>query len=243
MDKQIRSVQIRTLQAIKQVETSFALAGGTALELYYLHHRFSRDLDFFSPDFSAGEVKKIIKAVQKETGAFCSLQAEYNLQDAAIPLPDRAYVMVWNLKMPEIESTLKVDFVEDVLFQKPKIRKFKGVRTYDVRNIYYQKISAITGSRLKKDGTGREIPGGRNEARDAFDVYFLSKKIEPLHIFLKTMPRHYHRGMVFWWRSFSRMDLKLGLLDLDTYESKPDTREIINLFDNEMKKFAEEQIL
>jgi hypothetical protein len=39
------------------------------------------------------------------------------------------------------------------------------------------------------------------------------------------------------------MDLKLGLLDLDTYESKPDSREIINLFDNEIKKFAEEQIL
>jgi predicted nucleotidyltransferase component of viral defense system len=49
MDKIIRQAQLEALRAFARTTKSFALSGGTALELFYLKHRFSRDLDFFSP--------------------------------------------------------------------------------------------------------------------------------------------------------------------------------------------------
>ena len=39
----------------------FALAGGTALERYYLHHRFSRDLDFFSTAFDPARAEAFMR--------------------------------------------------------------------------------------------------------------------------------------------------------------------------------------
>ena len=46
MDKKLRKAQLEILRIFSLRAGSFALAGGTALELYYLHHRFSVDLDF-----------------------------------------------------------------------------------------------------------------------------------------------------------------------------------------------------
>ena len=97
---------------------------------------------------------------------------------------------------------------------------------------------AITGSRLGEDGLGREAIQGRKEARDIFDIYMLSKKIKPLHIFLKEVPQQQQRGMVHWYRTFSRQDLKLALLDLDIYDKKFNSREMIIYLENEIKKFA-----
>lgn len=47
MDRAIRKAQKDVLKVFAGKAKDFALAGGTALELYYLHHRFSADLDFF----------------------------------------------------------------------------------------------------------------------------------------------------------------------------------------------------
>lgn len=47
MDLKIRKAQKKILGIFAKRTRSFALAGGTALELYYLYHRFSFDLDFF----------------------------------------------------------------------------------------------------------------------------------------------------------------------------------------------------
>lgn len=47
MDKELRKKQLSILKTFSACSEGFALAGGTALELFYLHHRFSADLDFF----------------------------------------------------------------------------------------------------------------------------------------------------------------------------------------------------
>ena len=88
-----------------------------------------------------------------------------------------------------------------------------------------------------EDGFGKQIATGRNEARDVFDVYMLSKQIKPLHIFIKNLPRGQQRGMVQWWRSFSRLDLKIGVMDLDIYQKKFNSLDMLNHIDNEIKKF------
>ena len=65
MDNYIRSAQKEVLNVFAKQKSSFALAGGTALELYYLKHRFSVDLDFFSPRYTNREVSLIVSRLKK----------------------------------------------------------------------------------------------------------------------------------------------------------------------------------
>ena len=64
--------QRRVLDAIageKTITDAFYLSGGTALAEYYLHHRYSEDLDFFSPDeFPIEGVTTVLKKIGKRAG-------------------------------------------------------------------------------------------------------------------------------------------------------------------------------
>ncbi|MDD4310358.1 MAG: nucleotidyl transferase AbiEii/AbiGii toxin family protein, partial [Candidatus Cloacimonetes bacterium] len=40
-------LQDRAIAELKEVLDGFYLTGGTALDRFYLHHRYSEDLDFF----------------------------------------------------------------------------------------------------------------------------------------------------------------------------------------------------
>ena len=66
MDIKIRDMQKQILGVFPREAKHFALAGGTALELYYLQHRFSSDLDFFSPRYDVAEIKNLISAFEKK---------------------------------------------------------------------------------------------------------------------------------------------------------------------------------
>jgi hypothetical protein len=150
----------------------------------------------------------------------------------------RAKVRFYSMPVPGASRPLKIDFVEDVLLTKPVIRKIKGVRVYSPEAIYLQKLAAIAGTRSEVDDSGRAIHEGRNEARDVFDLYMLSKKITPLHVFLKGVSPHYQKGMIHWYRTFSRHDLKLGVLDIDRYEAGFDSREMIAHLEKEIDLFT-----
>lgn len=233
MDAKIRAAQTRVLKAFSKSPYSFALAGGTALELYYLHHRFSSDLDFFSPDYNIKDISKIVDVISVSLGSKIRFQA-------ALALKNRAKVRFYTLPIKNSKRPLKIDFVEDVIFDKPKIRKFSGVPVYSAENIYRQKISAIGGTWFAQDETGRPLAAGRMEARDVFDIYILSKKIQPLHIFLNSMPVSLQRSMVHWYRVFSRQDMKLALFDLDIYDKAFNAREMIIYLENEIKQFIKQ---
>jgi len=45
--------------------------------------------------------------------------------------------------------------------------------------------------------------------------------------------------MVQWYRSYSRQELKIDLLELDIYDKNFDSSKMIAYLDNEMKKFIE----
>lgn len=235
MDKKIRQAENKILEAFSGQKSSFALTGGTALELYYLHHRFSFDLDFFSSAYDYKEIERLISVFSSCLKRKIKFEAEFVSSN-------HARVRFYTMKVPKSDRPLKMDFVEDVIFKSPSIRKFKGVRVYDVENIYFQKICAVTDTTLREDETGREMIQGRNESRDAFDIYMLSRKIKPLHVFLKETPAEQQRGMIHWYRSFSRQELKLSLLDLDIYDKNFDSREMIIYLENEIKKFAKEVV-
>ena len=65
MNEAIRKVQFKLLKVFSTVSENFALSGGTALELFYFKHRFSRDLGFFSPKYSFSEMDKIVVEFNK----------------------------------------------------------------------------------------------------------------------------------------------------------------------------------
>jgi len=235
MDNNIRKMQLRVLEIFSKAAKTFALAGGTALELFYLKHRFSKDLDFFSSNYAIKEIENIVSQIKSGL----KLQVKFENEFVAT---GHARVRFYTVGSKKTRTQLKIDFVEDVFFKSPVIRKFNNIPVYDVKNIYTQKIFAIAGICTTKNGFGKETATGRNEARDAFDVYMLSKQVKPLHIVIKNLPRVQQRGLVQWWRSFSRLDLKIGVMDLDIYQKKFDVSEMLSHLDDEIKKFIGEEI-
>jgi len=232
LESLIRSIQQKILKVLAKYSKTFALSGGTALDLYYLHHRFSKDLDFFSPNYNIKEINYLIEKIKQETKQKIKLEEE-------LTSTGLAKVRFYAIPIEGYKEPLKLDFVEDVIFKKPTIRRFKGVPVYDVKNIYIQKIFAITGTHLVENHIGREITTGRIAARDIFDIYKLSQNVCPLHKFLLNLPKQQQRGMVQWYRSYSRQELKIDLLELDIYDKNFDSSKMIAYLDNEMKKFIE----
>lgn len=235
MDKQIRQAQKRFLEVFAKNASLFALAGGTALELYYLNHRFSVDLDFFSPRYDIKEIDKIIFSAREIFGSKIVLENEFNAAG-------KAKVRFYTVNVKDSVRPLKIDFVEDVFLEKPVIKKFREVPVYSARDIYYQKIIAISGIVPQIDEIGRQIVIGRRKSRDIFDIYKLSKEIKSLAEFLKDIPQNFQRGVVHWYRTFSRKEFQLNLLDLDIYEKKINSKEIIIYLENQIKKFIADEI-
>lgn len=66
---------LNLLSGEKNISDNFYLGGGTALAEWYLHHRLSEDLDFFSEiEFEPQSVSVILKKLQKPAGI---LKVEY----------------------------------------------------------------------------------------------------------------------------------------------------------------------
>lgn len=232
-DKTLRRVQLRLLEAVPRAAGTFALAGGTALELYYLKHRFSRDLDFFSPRYDLQEIAALVREFSLALGRPVELVGE-------LVLPGRAKVRSYEAAGRGGAPSLKVDFVEDVLLAKPQVVRFKKIPVYGVLDIYFHKISALVGARQIQDQIGRDLPTGRREIRDMVDVYYLSRKITPLHKYLSGLSRSYQRGVIQWYRSYPRREAKLGVLDLAIYDKDFDPAEMIAHFDKQIGLFMKE---
>jgi len=234
MDKTIRKAQLKILDVFSAFPSTFALSGGTALELFYLKHRFSKDLDFFSPKYNPFEINKLVAEFSKPLGKRLRLENELNVEG-------KARVRFYTVDIKK-RTPLKIDFIEDVIFKKPLIKRFNQIPVYDVKNIYHQKILTLIGTKLELDRVGRETITGRREPRDIVDVYYLSKRICPLHKFIKKFPSYYRRGLIYWYRTYSRYNFKVEALELDIYDKEFDTSEVIRHLDKEIEKIVEEVI-
>src|SRR3989338_8805 len=235
MDQKIRQAQKEILKIFALKPRSFALAGGTALELFYLRHRFSFDLDFFSPKYAQAEIDDLTAEFKKITKSKIKREAEFIAGN-------KARVSFYTMPLEGSDRPLKIDFVEDVFFAKPVIKRFSGVPVYSVENIYIQKLIAITGTHPEIDEIGRQFTQGRREGRDIFDIYTLSMKIEPLHSFLKKTSNMIQKGIVHWYQTFSRQELKLALLDLNIYDNKFDAKQMIMYLEDEIKEFVRQAL-
>ena len=139
--------QDEIFEIVDNLYVDFYLTGGTALSRFYFNHRYSDDLDFFvnnSKTFEkdAGQVINAIKEkanliIVRKTSDFIRTEAKKN------------------------DTTLKIDFINDIEFKSGEVVKFdKFSKVDNLHNILTNKLTAL----------------GRLEPKDVVDVLFLWRK-------------------------------------------------------------------
>ena len=207
----------------------FYLAGGTPLSMYYFHHRESYDLDFFTKDFSKAKIEKIISILIDVLDVKPELAEEQNVKD-------KARYLIYTIKINK-DASLKIDFVEDVFELLKPLKNIDGIPLLNIEDIYIRKIYAACGVNERTDLTGKPLfKGGRQEAKDYFDLYFLSTTFMPLSEFAaKYCSQTQIESIVIWFRTYDRFAIKSGLIDVIT-DKKIDPYEIEHHFKNEIEQ-------
>jgi len=134
--------QIKILDLIKQEDSicqNFYLSGGTALAEFYLQHRLSEDLDFFSEkEFDPQAIFVFFKKIQKEVGIKkIDVQQSFNRNLFFLNLSNDIIKTEFTYyPFPVIEKgfsygNLRVDSLLDIavnkvftIYQKPRARDF-----------------------------------------------------------------------------------------------------------------------
>lgn len=134
--------------AISEVITkNFYFTGGTALSEFYLHHRISEDLDFFSEEeLDELSLEKWVKEVSKK----------YKVEAKSQRLRGE---LVYLFEFPD--GVLKVDFAYFPFPPLGSFTKYKNLRIADINDMAVNKVQAIT-TRLR--------------GRDFVDLYEILKK-------------------------------------------------------------------
>lgn len=128
----------------------FFLTGGTALAAFYLGHRQSNDLDFFTlKEFDSLQLEKVIAEIAQET--FSNVKTKVKTSD---------YYEIY-LENRKENWVQRLDFIKEqkVLFGKRKV--VDGIYIDNLENIASNKILTIY---------------GRLEPKDYLDLYFIFKQ-------------------------------------------------------------------
>lgn len=223
------------LKALSGKMEGFYLAGGTALSLFYFHHRESYDLDFFTKEFSRDKIDNIISGLIKSTGRKFTLEIERDRKDMA-------RIMIYHYRISKNEL-LKIDFVEDVHNMLKPIKILDGVPVLSLEDIYIRKIFAICGSYKTVDIVGREtFAGNRQQARDFFDLYFLSTTCMPLSKFaFEYCSGPQRESIAVWYRSYNRSLAQMDILDIAT-DKDVSFRDMDNHFRYEVEQMVRKEL-
>ncbi len=123
----------------KIISANFYLSGGTALAEFYLNHRLSEDLDFFSEkEFNPEAISIVFRKIQKEAGIMSvRYEQSFNRNLFFLELPnDFIKTEFTYFPFPPIEAgknagNLKIDSLLDIavnkiftIYQKPRSRDF-----------------------------------------------------------------------------------------------------------------------
>lgn len=140
-------LQDKVLEALSGHFGAFHLTGGTALGRFYLHHRYSEDLDLFTnknPEYiaSANQIREI-------------LRNQFHASDEKVILY-QDFVRVW---LPGTEE-LKVEIVNDVAERWGTPLLASDIPVDTVGNILANKLTALV---------------GRDEPKDVFDIVSISE--------------------------------------------------------------------
>ena len=230
MDTEEKILKLRdeAIKALKGKMDDFALGGGTALSLVYFRHRDSYDLDFFTKEFSKKRIAEVISELSKSLGKEITLFAESGTKSEV------------KIIFYQVKGGLKIDFIEDVFRHFEMKNKFQDIPVLNKEAIYLRKVYASCGIRDLVSETGQRISvGGRQEAKDYFDLYYLSHVFMPLSDFAVEFctPAEIER-IIIWHSRYDRFKMKLHLLDLRTKQII-DAKAMERHFDKEIEKLIE----
>lgn len=123
----------------KDLVSNFYLTGGTALARYYLQHRLSEDLDFFSlEEVDPMSVQVSLKNIQDKAGIDkIDFQQSFNrnlfflhIKDGVIKT-EFTYYPFTQIEQPTVINNIKIDSLQDIavnktftIYQKPASRHF-----------------------------------------------------------------------------------------------------------------------
>lgn len=130
------------------VGQEFFLTGGTALAAFYLHHRYSEDIDLFTiNDAALQDVSSGLPAIAAKLGAM---------------IEDRFRTVSFRQTFVRAGAEeLKIDFVRDVGAQFGEHQRFGNIIVDSELNIAVNKVTTIF---------------GRTTSKDFVDLYFLLKR-------------------------------------------------------------------
>jgi len=141
-------LQDKVLATVFEEPLGFYLTGGTALSRFYLSHRYSDDLDFFTHDIGVfPDAFRLIYA-----------KIQHQWSDLKIEVDGRDFKRI---RIVEDGTRLKLDFVADRVSRIGLPMPIGMVYVDTIRNILSNKLSAIM---------------GRDEARDIADLIFIARK-------------------------------------------------------------------
>lgn len=213
----------------------YYIAGGTALSLFHFNHRFSEDIDFFTQEFNATRVKGVADFLKDNLRGNIELVGQN-------PAGKGVEHMHYDFEFSD-GVVIRLDFVCDVF---PLIRPTEphnGIQVLSAEDIYLRKIYAVSGLRTEQDEIGRsKFIGGRQDAKDLFDIYYLSREFMNLSDFVdKYCSQALKEGVIRWFNTFSRTEMKADLSDIKT-SSAIEFREIDKHLSEEVNRILEKEI-
>jgi len=155
---------------------TFFLTGGTALSAFYLKHRLSEDMDFFTEE--EGQVPRVTTLLEEIAS---KLRGRLEVK--------RSFRSYLEFFITRGEETLRCDFAMDSPYRlKEKIFKEEhGIYVDNVLDISCNKLSALY---------------DRSDPKDFVDVYFIDREIIPFEELLKEARRK-HVGLDNYWLAVS----------------------------------------
>lgn len=133
----LTDVQIAVLEAVFADEwfrRYFYLTGGTALSAFYLKHRYSEDLDFFTHQSELDGVERLLHKLDRE-GQLKIVQIQKSPQFLRY----------------EVNGELQIDFAADVQFRVGSPELIESFMVDSIKNIAVNKLCAILGRLDAKD--------------------------------------------------------------------------------------------
>jgi predicted nucleotidyltransferase component of viral defense system len=155
-DSILTSLQHRVLTSLFQnglAERGFYLTGGTALAEFYLHHRYSDDLDFFTRKQGplAQDFQHVIRFIPTLGLAIASKN------------PKSEEHLVLFVSAGDGQDNLKIEFARDVPAQMAQPTTHDGIIVDSFEDIATNKICAI-------------LSRQPSEPKDFYDLYFILKE-------------------------------------------------------------------
>jgi len=151
----LTNFQMKILKGLGKSEVGklFFFIGGSALSAFYLKHRFSEDLDFFTTDSKAIQVAKAqLPDILDKVGAKAEFRREYS-----------TFVECWAINKEEMKEIVKMDFAVDSPY------RLAPIQMNDEFNIYVDNLLDIACNKFS-------ALFDRHDAKDFVDIYFIDKE-------------------------------------------------------------------